>query len=135
VSATSAILATHFPQYEQASYENPAPDSEPFRTLTDITRVSLDCAAVCEATSGLLSLRTAEDGGRDWHAASAQLIACLTACRECADVARPTAEQVLYLRAVVRACHACIVACIDLLEALPVPPPPAATYVAPGPPA
>jgi hypothetical protein len=134
-SAASVSLTTHGHDYEQESYGNPDPAAQPFQSLTSITLASLDCAEVCEATHKLLSLRTTEHSGREWHVASAQLLACLAACREAAAVASPTAEQVLYPRALVLDCHRCIEACSALLEALPVPPPPTGTYIAPGSPA
>jgi len=132
-SAASAALTTHLPDYEQEAYGNPDPAAQPFQSQTSFTLASLDCAEVCEATHKLLSRRTTQHNGREWHVASAQLVACLAACREAAAAASPTAEQVLHLRALVLDCHRCIEACSALLEALPVPPPPTGTYIAPGP--
>lgn len=77
-------------------------------------RLDLDCAAVCLATGQVAARQTETD--RDLL--RAQLQACATACRICAEECQRHAGKHEHCRLCAESCRLCERACNDLIAAL-----------------
>jgi hypothetical protein len=77
-------------------------------------RTDLDCADICEATARVLSRQMSPDTG----ILRAQLEACVTACRTCAEECEQHAGMHEHCRVCAEACRACETACGELLATL-----------------
>lgn len=89
------------------SEDDPAP-------LRRCVRIDLDCADITAATGRLL----ARPGEQDRELLRAQLEACATACRTCADECDQHAERMEHCRICAESCRACAEACDTMMEAL-----------------
>lgn len=74
-------------------------------------RLNLDCAALCTATSQVLSRATKPD----WKVISATLRACEAACAACGAECDRHAQNMEHCRICAEACHACEASCRALL--------------------
>lgn len=77
-------------------------------------RTNLDCADVCQATGRLI----ARPGKQDADTLAAQLEACATACRACADECGRHASDMEHCRVCAESCRACADACDAMKRAL-----------------
>ncbi len=75
---------------------------------------NLDCADVCEATGRLLSRRTAADA----TVTRSQLLACIEACRRCAEECEAHAGHHEHCRVCAQACRGCEEVCQEALAAV-----------------
>jgi hypothetical protein len=73
----------------------------------------LDCADVCTATARVLSRQTTGS----WSLLTAQLQACMTACRVCAEECSKHTHE--HCRVCAEACKACEQACRTMLGGMP----------------
>ena len=78
-------------------------------------RTDRDCADVCDVTGRLLSRQTEPAFG----VLRAQVEACLTACRACAEECAQHAPMHEHCRVCAECCRRCEEACTRLLDALP----------------
>lgn len=78
-------------------------------------RTDLDCADICGATGRALSRQTEPS----WSLLRAQIGACQTACRICAEECEQHADQHEHCRRCAACCRRCEQSCRDLLDALP----------------
>lgn len=90
-------------------------EQQHLQTLVRCIRLNLDCADICEVTGRLISRQTEPD----WSVLRAQLQACASACRSCADECRKHAGMHPHCRVCANACRRCAEACDRLLQALP----------------
>jgi uncharacterized membrane protein len=77
-------------------------------------RLCLDCAEICSVTAKLI----ARPGAQDQSLLRAQLDACATACRACADECDEHADHMEHCRICAEACRACADACDRMKGAL-----------------
>lgn len=77
-------------------------------------RICQDCADICETTGRILSRQTEPDS----RLLSAQLQACIAACRVCATVCGRHAEHMDHCAVCAAQCRACEAACEDMVTAL-----------------
>jgi hypothetical protein len=77
-------------------------------------RNNLDCADICAATGRLM----ARPGQQDPDTLRAQLEACATACRVCAEECDRHADEMEHCRVCAEACRACADACDAMKGAL-----------------
>jgi hypothetical protein len=105
--ARAIDAATICSQTCTACLSEPDPSS-----LTRCIRDDLDCADVCAATARVLSRHT----GYDARTTRALLMACVQACRTCADSCEEHASMHDHCRICAEACRACEAACKALLE-------------------
>lgn len=77
-------------------------------------RTDLDCADLCAVTARLIS----RPGPQDPATLRAQLDACATACRACAEECDEHAERMEHCRACAEACRACAEACDRMKAAI-----------------
>lgn len=77
-------------------------------------RTDLDCAEICQATARLI----ARPGEQHAGLLRAQLEACATACRACADECDRHAGAHEHCAVCAAACRACAEACDQMVEAL-----------------
>jgi hypothetical protein len=77
-------------------------------------RLNLDCAGICSVTARLIS----RPGAQDQRLLRAQLEACATACRACADECDEHAAEMEHCRICAEACRACAEACDRMMGAL-----------------
>jgi hypothetical protein len=77
-------------------------------------RLNLDCAEICSVTAKLI----ARPGAQDQGLLRAQLDACATACRACADECDEHADHMEHCRICAEACRACAEACDRMKGAL-----------------
>lgn len=82
--------------------------------LRKCIRNNLDCADICQATARLIS----RPGEQDSAVLRAQLEACATACRACADECEKHAEMHEHCRVCAESCRACAEACDRMKKAL-----------------
>jgi hypothetical protein len=78
-------------------------------------RLSLDCAAICQATTSILS-RSVEP---DWRVLGAQLQTCIIACEACADECELHALDHTHCRLCAEATRTCERICTGLMAAVP----------------
>ena len=83
--------------------------------LVRCIRTNLDCGDVCDATGRVLA-RLTEAGG---SLLRAQVEACATACRICAEECEQHAEMHEHCRICAEACRDCEAACRRVAEAFP----------------
>lgn len=88
-------------------------EQEPSK-LRKCIRNNLDCADICQATARLIS----RPGEQDSEVLRAQLDACATACRACADECEKHAEMHEHCRVCAESCRACAEACDRMKKAL-----------------
>ena len=77
-------------------------------------RTDLDCAAICAVTGEIVARLTEPDTGL----LRAQLQACATACRVCAEDCEQHAGMHEHCQLCAQSCRACEQACNDLLAAI-----------------
>ena len=77
-------------------------------------RFNLDCADICAATGRLI----ARPGKQDPGTLRAQLGACATACRACADECQQHGDDMEHCAICAESCRACADACDRMREAL-----------------
>lgn len=82
--------------------------------LRHCIRLDLDCAEICAVTARLI----ARPGAQDQNLLRAQLDACATACRACADECEQHAGHMEHCRICAEACRACADACDRMKNAL-----------------
>jgi hypothetical protein len=82
--------------------------------LTRCIRDNLDCADICDTTGRVLSRHTGYDAGLT----SAQLRACIEACRTCGDSCEEHADHMDHCRTCAESCHRCEQLCSQLLDAI-----------------
>lgn len=82
--------------------------------LRKCIRTDLDCATICAATADVLSRQT----GYDANVTRAQVEACRTACRACADECEQHASMHEHCRVCAEACRRCEQALDALLGAM-----------------
>jgi hypothetical protein len=82
--------------------------------LRKCMRTNDDCADICTTTARVLSRHT----GYDANITRAQLQACQTVCKACADECEQHASQHDHCRVCAEACRRCEDACRELLGAL-----------------
>ncbi|MEV0727220.1 four-helix bundle copper-binding protein [Polymorphospora sp. NPDC050346] len=87
---------------------------EQVAALTVCIRINLDCADLCETTSRVLSRHT----GYDRNVTRAMLVACVAACRSCAEECDRHAAMHEHCRVCAEACRHCERACQELLDGL-----------------
>lgn len=78
-------------------------------------RLNLDCADVCATTGQMLSRQT----DPEWGVIQAQLEACRTACRVCADECARHADHHGHCATCANCCRRCAEACEQMLAMLP----------------
>src|SRR3954447_6922767 len=78
------------------------------------TRLCLDCADVCGATSRIVTRQTAPDVG----VVRAAVEACVVACRACREECERHAEHDEYCRSCAQVCGRCEQACDGLLATI-----------------
>lgn len=83
-------------------------------SLRQCIRLNLDCAEICSVTAKLI----ARPGAQDPSLLRAQLDACATACRACAEECQEHAEMHEHCRICAEACRACAEACDRMKGAL-----------------
>lgn len=83
-------------------------------SLRTCIRLNLDCAEICSVTAKLIS----RPGPQDPGLLRAQLEACATACRACADECDKHAGHHEHCRICAEACRACAEACDRMKGAL-----------------
>jgi hypothetical protein len=88
-------------------------ESDP-ASLRRCIRNNLDCADICQTTSRMIS----RPGEQESQVLRAQLDACATACRACADECEKHAEMHEHCRVCAEACRACADACDRMKQAL-----------------
>ena len=88
-------------------------EDEP-KSLRQCIRLNLDCAEICSVTAKLI----ARPGAQDPKLLRAQLDACASACRACADECAEHAEMHEHCRICAEACRACADACDRMKTAL-----------------
>jgi hypothetical protein len=87
--------------------------SEP--TVANLTRcitINLDCATICDATTIVLSRQSMDQPS----VLSAQLKACMEACRVCAEECERHAGMMEHCRVCAAECRRCERACRELLD-------------------
>lgn len=82
--------------------------------LRKCIRTNLDCADICESTGRVLSRHT----GYDANITKAQLQACETVCKACADECERHANMHDHCRVCADACRRCEQACRELIQSL-----------------
>ncbi len=88
---------------------------EDVQDLVYCIRTDLDCAAICNVTGEVLVRQTEPD----WTLLRAQLQACETACRVCAQECEKHAEHMAHCNVCAESCRRCESACQELRSALP----------------
>ncbi len=83
-------------------------------SLRTCIRTNLDCADICTATSLLI----ARPGKQSPSLIRAQLEACATACRECAEECENHAGTMEHCRVCAEACRECAEACEEMRKAI-----------------
>jgi hypothetical protein len=78
-------------------------------------RTDMDCAAICATTAAVLSRQTEPD----WAIVRAQLQACVTACRACADECAKHADHHEHCRLCAETCASCADEWQQVLDGLP----------------
>ncbi len=93
--------------------------SEPARIpMWRCLRLSLDCAAICGATTSVLS-RTVEP---DWRVVGAQLQTCIIACDATADACDDHSLDHAHCRIAAETCRTTARVCSRLMSTIPTPP-------------
>jgi uncharacterized membrane protein len=82
--------------------------------LRKCIRLNLDCAEICSVTGRLI----ARPGPQDQSLLNAQLEACATACRACAEECERHADHMEHCRVCAEACRSCADACDRMKDAL-----------------
>ncbi|GGK92919.1 hypothetical protein Sme01_59430 [Sphaerisporangium melleum] len=82
--------------------------------LVRCIRTNLDCADICATTGRVLSRHT----GYDANLTRAQLLACVQACKSCADECDRHAGMHEHCRVCAEACRRCQRACDELMSKL-----------------
>jgi hypothetical protein len=82
--------------------------------LVRCIRLNLDCADSCETTARMLTRQT----DPDWAVLRAQVEACATVCRSCAQECERHAPHMEHCRICAEVCRRCADACDELLAAL-----------------
>lgn len=82
--------------------------------LVKCVRTNMDCADICTTTGRVLSRHT----GYDANVTRAQLLACVTACKACADECDKHARMHEHCRLCAEACRRCEEACRALIDHL-----------------
>jgi hypothetical protein len=77
-------------------------------------RLCLDCASICNATSGVVSRQTEYDAS----VSRPLLEACIASCRSCGDECERHAKMHAHCRVCAEACRRCERACRQLLTAI-----------------
>jgi uncharacterized membrane protein len=77
-------------------------------------RLNLDCAEICSVTARLI----ARPGPQDSRLLRAQLDACATACRACAEECDKHAGHMDHCRICAEACRSCADACDRMKDAI-----------------
>jgi hypothetical protein len=88
---------------------------EDVKDLVYCIRTDLDCAAVCNVTGGVLLRQTEPNRAL----LRAQLQACETACRVCAEECERHAAHMAHCKLCAESCRRCESACKSLLSVLP----------------
>jgi hypothetical protein len=83
--------------------------------LTRCIRTDLDCADICRATTSVLARQTSTDT----RVVRAQLQACITACKSCAEECRQHADHHDHCRICAESCDECASACEKALNSIP----------------
>lgn len=84
------------------------------KTMVPCARLCLDCADVCRTTATLL----ARPSHRDAPALQAQLEACITICKACADECEKHGEHMEHCRICAEVCRECAEECAKMAGAL-----------------